>query len=199
MKALVSVGVLACLLAAGCAPKKSAFILVPDREGHVGAVTVTNARGSAVVERAGEAVLVAGPDSAPEPPVPVSAARIQRTFSAALAAEPAAPLVAVVFFATGSSVLEPASALELDRAVAEIRRRDSRDVSIDGHTDTTGDPQTNLRISLERARAVQEYLVRAGVRVEWITVSYHGKGNPLVPTSDNVDEPRNRRVEVIVR
>jgi outer membrane protein OmpA-like peptidoglycan-associated protein len=199
MKALVSVGVLACLLAVGCAPKKSAFVLVPDREDRVGAVTVTNAKGSAVVDRAGDAVLVAGPDSAPERPVPFGAARIQRTFGAALAAEPAAPLIAIVYFASGSSALEPASALELDKAVAEIRRRDSRDVSIDGHTDTTGDPQSNLRISLERARAVQEYLVRAGVKVEWMTVSYHGKGNPLVPTADNVDEPRNRRVEVIVR
>jgi outer membrane protein OmpA-like peptidoglycan-associated protein len=30
-------------------------------------------------------------------------------------------------------------------------------------------------------------------------VAYHGKGEPLVPTGDHVDEPRNRRVEVIVR
>lgn len=199
MKALASVGVLACVLAVGCAPKKNAFVLVPDRDGHVGAVTVTNAKGSAVVERAGEAVFVAGPDSAPERPVPIDAVRIQRTFGAALAAEPAPPLIVIVHFATGSSVLDPASARELDNAIAEIRRRDSRDVSIDGHTDTTGDPEGNLRVSLERARAVQEYLVGAGVSAAWMTVSYHGKGNLLVPTADNVDEPRNRRVEVIVR
>jgi outer membrane protein OmpA-like peptidoglycan-associated protein len=199
MKVLVSAAMLACVLAAGCAPKKTAFVLVPDREGHVGAVTVTNARGSAVVDRAGEVVFVAGPDSAPERPVPIDAARVQRVFGAALAAEPAPPLVVIVYFATGSSVLEPTSALELDKAIAEIRRRDSRDVSIDGHTDTTGDPEGNLRVSLERARAVQEYLVRAGVDADWMTVSYHGKGNLLVPTADNVDEPRNRRVEVIVR
>jgi outer membrane protein OmpA-like peptidoglycan-associated protein len=199
MRVLMFVGMATCLLAVGCAPKKNAFILVPDRDGHVSAVTVTNAKGSAVVDRAGEAVFVAGPNSAPEKPVPVDAARVQRTFGAALAAEPAAALVAIIYFGTGSSVLDPASTLELDKAVAEIRRRDSRDVSIDGHTDSTGDPQSNLRISLERARAVQDYLVRAGVNAEWMTVSYHGKGNPLVPTADNVDEPRNRRVEVIVR
>jgi outer membrane protein OmpA-like peptidoglycan-associated protein len=198
MKIIASVSLVACLLAAGCAPK-SAVILVPDREGHVGVVAVTNAKGSVVVDRAGEAVYVAGPNSAPRPPVPVSAAEIQRTFGAALAAVPEAPLVVLVYFAKGSSDLEPAATVELDNAVAEIRRRDSRDVSIDGHTDTTGDPQTNLKISLERARNVQDYLLRAGVKAEWMTVSYHGKGNPLVPTADNVDEPRNRRVEVIVR
>ncbi len=199
MKPPVSACALACLLAAGCAAKRSAFVLVPDRDGHVGAVTVTNSKGSAVVERASEAVLVAGPNSAPEPPVPVSAAQIQRTFGAALAAEPAAPLIAIIYFGKDSSDLGPTATAELDKAVAEIVRRDSRDVSIDGHTDTTGDPQTNMRLSLERARTVQEYLVRAGVKVEWMTVSYHGKGNPLVLTGDNVDEPRNRRVEVVVR
>ncbi len=39
----------------------------------------------------------------------------------------------------------------------------------------------------------------AGVDPKGIRTTSHGEGNPLIPTKDNVAEPRNRRVEVIVR
>lgn len=88
---------------------------------------------------------------------------------------------------------------ELDQILKEIRQRDSRDISINGHCDTTGDPETNMQISLARAEKVRSLLVQSGVKAEYLSVAYHGKGNLPVPTADNVPEPRNRRVEVIVR
>jgi len=41
--------------------------------------------------------------------------------------------------------------------------------------------------------------VARGAAVEQISVDYQGEGDPLIPTADGVAEPRNRRVEVIVR
>ena len=69
---------------------------------------------------------------------------------------------------------------------------------IEGHTDTTGDDQTNLALSQRRAAAVVDYLAsRYGVdRARLIAVGM-GKGGLAVPTPDQTAEPRNRRVVVI--
>ena len=52
---------------------------------------------------------------------------------------------------------------------------------------------------LLRAEKVAKALVSIGIPEEAISVSSHGEGNPLVPTEDEVPEPKNRRVEVFVR
>ena len=74
----------------------------------------------------------------------------------------------------------------------QIRGRAVCDVSVTGHTDTTGDPDYNLRLSMARASQVRAYLIQKGVAPDHLSLAYHGKGNPLVPTGDNVDEPRTR-------
>jgi outer membrane protein OmpA-like peptidoglycan-associated protein len=43
------------------------------------------------------------------------------------------------------------------------------------------------------------HLVEIGIPIDRIRVAGRGEREPLVPTADNVDEPRNRRVEIIVR
>jgi len=184
---------------AACAPKATEVILVPDREGRVGVVTVTNAKGSATLDEAREGVSVRSADTAPGRPEVVPSARIQEVFEEALAAEPPAPFVSTIYFATGSAELQVDAAPLIDEAIAEIRRRQSVDVSVDGHTDTAGDPAVNMRLSLARAEAVRDRLVAAGAPPGIISLRYHGKGDLLVRTADNVDEPRNRRVEVVVR
>jgi outer membrane protein OmpA-like peptidoglycan-associated protein len=185
--------------ASACAPKAGRVILMPDRDGHVGVVTVTNAKGSVVLDEPQEGVTVANAQTAPSRPEPVSSKTIQAIFSEALAVEPPAPLVCIVYFATGSADVEAEGARAVENAIAEITRRRSVDVSVDGHSDTAGDPDVNMRLSLARAQAVRDRLVAAGVPAGIITLRYHGKGDLLVPTGDNVAEPRNRRVEVVVR
>jgi len=46
---------------------------------------------------------------------------------------------------------------------------------------------------------VYNILVADKIAGDDMTITYHGEGNPLIPTADNVAEPRNRRVEVVVR
>jgi hypothetical protein len=201
-----SVILLYVLIGLACAPPRpvapppgNLFLLMPDREGHVGGVTVTNAKGSATLDQAGQGVLVAGNDAAPGAPWILSPAQIQTDFGAALAAEPPASFLCQCRFRSGSSQLDPETVAALVQVVTEIRRRDSREIFVTGHTDTTGDTEYNMKLSLERADKVRAYLVQNGVNPQFLTVAYHGKGEPLVPTGDHVDEPRNRRVEVIVR
>jgi outer membrane protein OmpA-like peptidoglycan-associated protein len=70
---------------------------------------------------------------------------------------------------------------------------------VTGHTDTTGNARTNVELGLRRANVVRSMLVRTGLSTLMIDVRSHGEAELLVPTGDNVSEPRNRRVEITVR
>lgn len=180
-------------------PGSSLVVLVPDRDGHVGEVVITSRKGSATLSRAGESVAVNEATPARKQGEIMDQARIGEIFGAALAAEPLPVAVYILYFPRNSSELDDDSAAKVDGILKEIIRRDTRDISINGHTDTMGSTEYNLWLSNRRATKVRDLLVRSGVKPAHINVSNHGKGNPLIPTGDNVDEPRNRRVEIVVR
>lgn len=187
-----------CLLILGCSSSRSVFVLVPDRDGHVGRLDITSKSGSVTLSKSGESAVIGGSPSAGDHAF-MNPETIQDVFGAALAVEPPTAAVYHLYFLKGSSKLDSKSAADLERIVSEIKQGNSRNISINGHTDTTGDAEYNLRLSLERATSIRDIFIQAGVRPEYLLVANHGKGNPLVPTGDNVDEPRNRRVEIIIR
>jgi outer membrane protein OmpA-like peptidoglycan-associated protein len=73
------------------------------------------------------------------------------------------------------------------------------DVYVIGHTDTVGELRGNDQLSAHRAETVKGFLVGIGIPAERIQTAGRGKREPIVPTADNVDEPKNRRVEINVR
>ncbi len=190
------------LLGAGlmsCSAAKNTFVLLPDPDGKVGQIEVSTPAGSRTLTKAGETTSVADPGAPPEPPKVMDARDIDRLFGPALAAEPSAPPRFLLYFETGSAVLTPESEKRIPEILAAVRARQSADISVTGHTDSVGSLEVNDRLSLNRAQRIKEILVAAGVPAEAIDVLSHGKNNPLVPTPDETPEPRNRRVEVIVR
>ena len=68
-----------------------------------------------------------------------------------------------------------------------------------GHADRSGSDAYNIGLSEERAAAVAEAMVSAGIPANLITSSAEGESNPRVATDDGVREPQNRRVEIAVR
>jgi len=80
-----------------------------------------------------------------------------------------------------------------------MRERPHPDVVVIGHTDTVGDAEGNDRLSAQRAETVKGFLVGIGIPAERIRTAGRGERELLVPTDDNVEEPRNRRVEINVR
>jgi outer membrane protein OmpA-like peptidoglycan-associated protein len=72
-------------------------------------------------------------------------------------------------------------------------------IEVNGHADRSGSPQHNQTRSVRRAEAVAAELVRRGVPRNEIVTRGFGEQNPLVPTADDVREPQNRRVEIILR
>ena len=87
----------------------------------------------------------------------------------------------------------------VDSTLAEIARRPVPDVLVIGHTDLVGSHASNDALSRQRAELIRNELVRLGVAPENIEVIARGKREPVVPTPDGVAEPRNRRVEIVVR
>jgi outer membrane protein OmpA-like peptidoglycan-associated protein len=71
-------------------------------------------------------------------------------------------------------------------------------VSVNGHTDDVGSDAYNQKLSERRAQAVRDYLVKAGLPPEVLSVTGHGKALPLVRTADDAGRAKNRRVELAI-
>jgi outer membrane protein OmpA-like peptidoglycan-associated protein len=104
-----------------------------------------------------------------------------------------------LYFERGTTALDAGSLSALSEIVDTIAARNSETISVIGHADTTGDRDLNLKLSTARAEIVSRLLIEKGIKPEYLEISSHGKENPLIKTGDNVSEPRNRRVEVVVR
>ena len=181
------------------AEPKNAVVLLADADGKVGSVIVSNRAGSRTLDRAGSATRILDSDTAPTEPAAMTAAEIATTFGAALSAQPTPPRHFILYFEQGSTELTASSRGDFPAIVAVVREYASVDTSVVGHSDTAGDARTNLELSLRRALAVGALLAAGGIDPGALEITSHGEANPLVPTGDNVSEPRNRRVEVTVR
>ncbi|MBN2870224.1 MAG: OmpA family protein, partial [Campylobacterales bacterium] len=112
---------------------------------------------------------------------------------------PLSPVSVLFYFEEGTASLTPESQAQTASLVELIQSREPCVVDIIGHTDTQGNAEGNDRLGLERAQMVKSFLEERQIQMKEVSVTSHGEGDLLVPTGDGVDEPRNRRVEVIVR
>ena len=175
-------------------------VLVPDANGKVGQVELATKGGTTVLSKANESAEAAKPDQAPSQPVQLTDTKVHDMFADTLAKEPLPPQHYRFYFATGKADLLPEAEAELAKAKAAIQaRNNSCDLSVIGHSDRVGDNAMNRGISLQRAESVANALTKIGVAKECMDIRYYGENDPAIPTADNVDEPRNRRVEVEIR
>jgi len=189
---------LSALWLGGCANGNTVVVLLPDPDGHAGEVEVSNKDGTRSINEAGYAVSVSS-GNAPQPAVKMSETEINDIFAQALAVEPPPPEKYILYFFLDSIELKPDSRASMKAIISEIEKRASTDIEVIGHTDRSGDEEFNMALSRRRAESVRDLLVAAGIAPAAIRTAFHGEGNPLIQTADNVHEPLNRRVEVIVR
>lgn len=105
----------------------------------------------------------------------------------------------IVNFASGSATLPAESRGVLDRSAEAIRGApDGTVLQVGGHTDNTGDPAANQRLSEQRAKAVRDYLVERGVAAASLTARGFGSSNPVADNSTEAGRFRNRRIEFTV-
>lgn len=179
-------------------PRQSVVVLLPDPDdGHVGRIAVSNSKGSTELTSARASARVAL-TRAPRIRT-LSESDVNRQFGEILRTLPPPPRHFTLPFRFDSEELTEGGKQLLPDVLQSVKSYPAPEVVVIGHTDTTGTPQSNAELGLRRANAVRVLLVQAGLNPAAIDVRSHGEGELLVPTADNVFEPKNRRVEVTVR
>jgi outer membrane protein OmpA-like peptidoglycan-associated protein len=186
------------LLMAGCAGQRETYVVMPDAKGQGGSLMVTPKKGAPLKLDGAYASAIGKSGSAPEP-AKLSEEEIRAAFAEALSARPDAPIRFTLYFREGSDELTPDSQKDLESVMAEVRKRPAPDVIVVGHTDKVGFLQDNDRLALKRAEKMRGELLRQGLPADAVLAAGRGEREPLVPTADEVAEPRNRRVEMLVR
>ncbi|MDD2881225.1 MAG: OmpA family protein [Rhodoferax sp.] len=190
----------ACLSVAGllsaCAPA-SRVILLPQDGGKPSAVEVKTATASQVlsapyqtasVSPAGDLVL-----GTTEPQV------VQERYGSLLAQKPPPEELFVLYFEPGGSQLTAPSQALLPTILRQARARKGGEIVVVAHTDRVGSVPANDALSLKRAQVIRELFVVQGFAPALVDAVGRGERSPLVPTDDEVDEPQNRRADIIVR
>jgi OOP family OmpA-OmpF porin len=179
-----------------CAPI-SRVTLLPQADGRATAVQVQSAAGvvdltqpyqTAALQRDGR--LEAQQSNAEE---------VSKRHGAVLALPLLPPVRFTLQFEPGTSTLTPDSQNQLPGILEQATARAGGEIQVVGHTDRTGSPQANDTLSLQRAQAVRNLLIQRGFEPALVEAIGRGEREPVVPTEANVNEPRNRRAEIIIR
>jgi outer membrane protein OmpA-like peptidoglycan-associated protein len=101
-----------------------------------------------------------------------------------------------VNFETGKAVLEPESYTSLDELAAYLLRKVDERIEIGGHTDNVGSAANNLRLSMERATAVMNYMISKGIDSSRLEAKGYGMTMPVESNKTEEGRAQNRRTEV---
>jgi outer membrane protein OmpA-like peptidoglycan-associated protein len=104
-----------------------------------------------------------------------------------------------ISFEFAKSVLQDSSFVELDRLVSELKKHKSYQITLSGYTDNIGKEEDNLKLSVERAKAVAEYLISQGVEKKRVIYKGYGSLKPIADNESEEGKKTNRRVEFIIK
>ena len=102
----------------------------------------------------------------------------------------------VLFRSNGADLL-PAALRRLDE-VATVLVAQGQNVVIEGYTDSTGSPSSNVDLSRRRAEAVRSYLVSRGCPTDRIVARGMGPDRPVADNASGEGRANNRRVEIVI-
>ncbi|MCX7697828.1 MAG: OmpA family protein [Bacteroidales bacterium] len=100
-----------------------------------------------------------------------------------------------IYFDYDKATLRPESKNELDRLVSLLKTMPSIKIEVSGHTDNRGSEEYNLKLSYERAKAVVDYLIAAGVESQRLSYKGYGFYQPIATNETEEGRQLNRRVE----
>lgn len=132
-------------------------------------------------------------------PAPVPAIAVPPILLPPVAVAPAPNRTFIVFFDNNSYTLSARARAIVAEAAQAARNGGVTRIEVTGHTDTRGSAQVNQRLSLRRAEIVATELRRQGLRRDEIVTRGAGETELMIPTANQVREPQNRRVEILLR
>ncbi len=178
-------------------PAHDRITILPEEDGSIGGVVVRSGGAIIVLDQPYASALVEGEGRTLKSTYDAQGA--QQEFADVLAALPGRPIKFMLFFYEGNDEPIPQSDEEIARMIAALDARTLPEILVIGHTDAVGGMQYNDKLSLQRAERVRALLIERGVPEESIRIEGRGKREPIVPTPDGMQEPKNRRVEINVR
>jgi outer membrane protein OmpA-like peptidoglycan-associated protein len=191
--------ILALALTASACAHRDNYVLLPDRTGQAGTLNVKPVEGGKPIKldqpyQAASSTLGGGFEEGTS-----SEQDVKKRYAAALDASPPPVARFTLYFLEGSDELTPASKRDLDAIMAEITARPAPDIVVVGHTDRVGTVADNDRLAKRRAESFKRRLQERGLADDAIQTAGRGEREPLIETPDETAEPRNRRVEILVR
>lgn len=100
-----------------------------------------------------------------------------------------------IFFDFDKATLRPESTNELERLTKLLNDVSTLKIEISGHTDAKGAADYNQKLSQNRAKAVVDYLVKAGISADRLTFAGYGKDQPIATNDTDEGRQLNRRTE----
>jgi outer membrane protein OmpA-like peptidoglycan-associated protein len=184
------------LLIGGCATSK--VVLLEGTKTNTSVIVKTQA-GEQILDTPNTYTELRSKTSKPTHRHRLTQSDLEEQYGSLIRFAPKPPVSFLLYFKSGMTTLVPDSAKLLPFIEQTIKERAPCDVTIIGHTDTEGAAHYNMTLSKRRAQSVYDTLLQRRIDVKNATVEYYGQTNLLIPTKENVSEPRNRRVEVLIR
>ena len=186
----------ALLSLAACAPA-TRVVLLPQEGVPTAAVTVQARQGQVVLAQPYAVAEVASSGSVDT--AQTDAQQVEKRYGQLLSVQPAAEQRFTLLFMPGGAQLTLESSAELADVLARATERPGGEVIIIGHTDRVGSVESNDTLSLQRAQAVRQLVIDRGFDPNRVEAVGRGEREPVVQTADEVEEPKNRRAEIVVR
>ena len=189
----------ACWLAPDTPTAETLVVVVPARaDGHVGTVVVNQGAKREVIHEAYGAVRTREHSEAIERST-LNADQVNSLFADASAALPHQSVTYTLYFVVAKLELTPESNAALAAMLTDVASRQAAEIIVTGHTDRMGTGPRNDALSLKRAQWVRELVMKRGADAGIVSAVGMGEREPVVATADGVAEPKNRRVEILVR
>ncbi|MBQ3197605.1 MAG: OmpA family protein [Alistipes sp.] len=102
-----------------------------------------------------------------------------------------------ITFDVGKSTIKPESMGEINRIVQLMTENPDLKFSVEGHTDSTGKPESNQTLSEQRSKAIVDKLVELGIAKERLAAVGKGQNNPIADNNTDEGRAKNRRVEFV--
>jgi len=100
-------------------------------------------------------------------------------------------------FETGKADIKPESQAIIDQIVQMLKENPTLKISIEGHTDNVGTPQSNQKLSEDRAKAVMNAIIAKGINSSRLSSKGWGQTKPIADNRTEEGRAKNRRVEIV--
>lgn len=100
-------------------------------------------------------------------------------------------------FDFGKSTIKKESMPIVEQIIEMMKQAKDIKISVEGHTDSDGSNESNLKLSEARAKSVAEAIIKGGIDKSRLTTAGFGEEKPIADNSTEEGKAKNRRVELI--